>query len=396
MKYANIVVGSGYGDCGKGKAVDFLSHQFKREKSLVIRYNGGSQAAHRVVTPSNQSHIFSHIGSGTYNNVPTFLSEDFIVHPASFNPEYDSLCKYLVKKPIVYIDNQCRVTTPYDILLNLIIEDHRTNRHGSCGFGIHETILRHKVIPVTIRELYDMIDNNQIYDLLSDIKQYAYQRLEELNVPVNEQIKDLLEKDFASIFIRDLKIFFGNIILSTDLVIDHSDVLIFEGAQGLLLSEKHQPLPHLTPSDPGIAIPLSICQKHDVSVINVSYVTRAYSTRHGNGPLDYENTMENLKLNIDFESNQENANQGKFRFAALNIEKIKKAIHDDFRQSIEYPGMVTRELIINCVDQLDMYKGSVNTTEVHNYLRYIMSNIGIKSGYAGIGPTRNDMYRLIF
>lgn len=67
---ADIVVGLGWGDEGKGATVDAL---VASNQQRVVRFNGGQQAAHNVIADGIH-HTFSSIGSGAFSNVPTFIS----------------------------------------------------------------------------------------------------------------------------------------------------------------------------------------------------------------------------------------------------------------------------------------------------------------------------------
>ena len=62
---AYIVVDLGFGDSGKGLLTDFLVRHL--EADVVVRYNGGAQAGHNVVTPDGRHHTFSQFGSGAFN-----------------------------------------------------------------------------------------------------------------------------------------------------------------------------------------------------------------------------------------------------------------------------------------------------------------------------------------
>ena len=77
---ARVVIGSNFGDEGKGLTVDYLCHQ---GAGVVVRFNGGAQAGHTVCL-DRLRHVFSHFGSGTLRGVPTYLSQFFIVNPIMF------------------------------------------------------------------------------------------------------------------------------------------------------------------------------------------------------------------------------------------------------------------------------------------------------------------------
>src|SRR5689334_11646978 len=86
---AILVADMGFGDAGKGTLVDFLARQHAAH--TVIRYNGGAQAAHNVVTADGRHHTFAQFGSGSFvPGVRTYLSRYMLVEPyAMFYEEED-------------------------------------------------------------------------------------------------------------------------------------------------------------------------------------------------------------------------------------------------------------------------------------------------------------------
>ena len=85
---ARIVIGANFGDEGKGLVTDYLCSQ---GAGVVVRFNGGAQAGHTVVTPEGERHVFRHFGSGTFLGVPTFLSQFFVCNPILFFEERKQL-----------------------------------------------------------------------------------------------------------------------------------------------------------------------------------------------------------------------------------------------------------------------------------------------------------------
>lgn len=165
---AYAVLGANFGDEGKGLTTDYLASQ-QTNNSIVVRFNGGAQAAHTVQTPLNQRHVFKHIGSGSFCNSATFLSEFFICNPLLFRNEYEQLLNYNLT-PQIYVHPQAIITTPYDMMINQIAEEHRgNNRHGSCGVGINETVERsvHPEFTLRVQDLYNREQLIQVLDIVN-------------------------------------------------------------------------------------------------------------------------------------------------------------------------------------------------------------------------------------
>src|SRR5579864_7866772 len=98
MSKVFLVQGLGYGDEGKGSIVDYLVRQEKAP--LVVRFNGGAQAAHNVVTDDGRHHTFTQFGSGTFAGARTFLSRFMIVNPFTLLTEAKALEQKGVANPL--------------------------------------------------------------------------------------------------------------------------------------------------------------------------------------------------------------------------------------------------------------------------------------------------------
>ena len=144
MKRAKIVIGANYGDEGKGLMTDYFCREAaaQGETCLNVLTNGGPQRGHTVVTPEGIRHIFHHLGSGSFAGADTFFCDAFLINPMIFRGEYEALRRAGADFR-VFVHPACRWTTPYDMILNQMAEEFRGGkRHGSCGFGIWETVLR--------------------------------------------------------------------------------------------------------------------------------------------------------------------------------------------------------------------------------------------------------------
>ena len=121
-----VVIGAAFGDEGKGLITHLMASQYGRD-AVVVRFNGGAQAGHTVVTNDSQRHVFRHFGSGSFVGAMTFLSRYFVSNPILFLEEIEAL-SLLGIKPTVYIDPASPITTPYDMMINQIVEEVRGNQ----------------------------------------------------------------------------------------------------------------------------------------------------------------------------------------------------------------------------------------------------------------------------
>jgi adenylosuccinate synthase len=144
---ATAVIGAAFGDEGKGLLTDHYVSELRAHgrRPIVCRFNGGANAGHTVVRGAKR-HVFSHFGAGSLLEAETYLSEFFVANPLLWQKEWRQLVELGVE-PVVYLDRQAPLTVPYDIMINQFAEEHRGNhRHGSCGIGIHETVVRNESV----------------------------------------------------------------------------------------------------------------------------------------------------------------------------------------------------------------------------------------------------------
>ena len=105
MAQVLLLAGLGFGDEGKGTCTDWLVREHKSQ--LVVRYNGGSQAAHNVVD-GDKHHTFAQFGSGTLAGAKTYLSRFMLVEPLSLMREASALRDLGMWEPLsmMYVDRK--------------------------------------------------------------------------------------------------------------------------------------------------------------------------------------------------------------------------------------------------------------------------------------------------
>jgi len=388
MKTADVVIGAHYGDEGKGLITDYLAS--KHSVALVVRFNGGAQAGHTVVTPNGQRHVFGHFGSGTLLNHPTYLSKYFIVNPALFVKELDTLDN---KNPVVFISPDAFVTTPFEMLINQALEASRTVRHGSCGVGINETIERHKYLKIQVKDLQHTALLRIALEAIRE--EYVPQRLSELNIKMTEKISEILNnKQIMTKFISDCQILLSRCYIADEQrALNLFDHVIFEGAQGLLLDQNNtEHFPHVTRSNTGLVNVMDLIQSFDIPKINAYFVTRWYVTRHGAGALPHEPPIKALiSSQIEDKTNVPNEYQGYLRFGFLNINTLRKNIHSELISSFTSKTRINTHVALTCVDQAGGNRFPVMLDDEPQTLTFTNLMRQINPTLVSFGETRDDI-----
>lgn len=391
MFNANVVIGANWGDEGKGLMTDYLSGS----DTVVIRFNGGAQAGHTVVTPEGIRHVFHHLGSGTFKGSSTFLSKYFIVNPILFFDEYETLLN-LGYKPNVYIDLESIVTTHYDMMINQMVEESRgTARHGSCGVGINETIKRseHEEFRLTAYDLWFKTENEWIDKLIAIQIKWVPYRLKELGIVITPEWQDRINSiEIRNAFLERIEYLISHAHTPESVIFDLDNAsYVFEGAQGLLLDENHRFFPYVTHSHTGLKNVVSLAQEYNITDLSVTYATRAYATRHGAGPFPGENA--NLKY--EDATNVPNDWQGTLRFGHLNVDLLAESIKRDMDK---YAHLLNIEanIAITCLDQVEdnikiILDGAEKEIWREHLHQIISKKVQIPVRYLSYGPTRETI-----
>ena len=255
------VVDLGYGDAGKGTVVDALCAA--APVTAVIRFNGGAQAAHNVVTAAGRHHTFAQFGSGTLQGVPTHLSRFVVVDPLALAAEAAALGNPF---ELLTVDGDALLVTPWHRAANQARERRRgRDRHGSCGMGIGQTMeyaLSHADAP----RVADVLSPARLRARLAAVRD----ALGPLDAPPLDDVVATFRAFGRAVSIVDSR---------------HLDRLlgrgrcVFEGAQGVLLDEWRGWHPYTTWSTTTFANVAALCPEF----LRLG-VVRTYTTRHGPGP----------------------------------------------------------------------------------------------------------------
>lgn len=349
-----IVIGLAFGDEGKGSMVDHLVRRIGA--GLVVRFNGGPQAAHHVVTPEGQVHCFAQLGSGSFApGVETFLSAPMFVEPLALERELQALeGKGLGDiRARLWVDPDCPLVTPYHAWLNQLRELSRgASVHGTCGRGVGEAFA--DVQGDRALRVADLLDPKGLAARLARHRDAKLTEMERIRAECADQeparrvfeeaatpeLPAYLLAAYGHFAARSGVRFCGPELIEKRL--RQGERLVFEGAQGVLLDQRHGFWPHVTPSDTTAVAARALLKAvgHAAEPLTLG-VLRAYATRHGAGPLPTEDSR--LTTRLPEPHNPNGGWQGAMRCGWFDAAAARYALAAD--------GAVNR-VAVTCVDRL--------------------------------------------
>lgn len=338
MRKAYLCVGLGYGDESKGSVVDWLCR--KSDNPLVVRFNGGPQAAHNVVTPEGKHHTFAQFGAGTLAGAATYLSRHMLVNPLNLLAED----KGLQDIGITHAMNRLRISpwakliTPWHKALNRASERASGSlRHGTCAQGIGEAMRWHERCP----ELTIEAQHRALYERASRVRDEFLDYLRTM-MPDQYAIEaHVFEDQVLDDFVRASQAVLNGRLLSDEAALADDRDYIFEGAQGVLLDEWYGWHPFTTWSTTTFENAedlLASAEAYDMNVTRLGLI-RALPTRHGHGPFPTESVIPRSRN----EHNQTNEWQGSWRVGWPDLLTLRYAT--EVCKGID-------ELVVTCMDQL--------------------------------------------
>ena len=348
---AHIVIGKNFGDEGKGLATDCFARLAKEnnQSALAVRFNGGAQAGHTVDTVSGRF-VFHELSSASFRKVDTYWAKDFLPDLYKLEEELESFRELTGFAPKIYAHPFCRIVTIDDVLVNMAAETERgKDRHGSCGMGIYEAVVRSEKHPLYLKNIKGM-SAEELFLFFKELRSdYYLERIKELGISGSKENEylELLNNDNVLRNAAEGICHGAELIEIKDYsILSEFDEIIFEGAQGLLLDTDNEEFaPHITASHTGAKAAVDICMEAGIKDIEVAYITRTYVTRHGAGVLPKEEEWPKYNLNLSDATNIENPWQGIIRYAPHeSLDRFLEAIIKDLN-SID-KGLISDDVSI--------------------------------------------------
>ncbi|WP_374017808.1 adenylosuccinate synthase [Paenibacillus thiaminolyticus] len=275
-----VVVGTQWGDEGKGKITDFLAES----ADVVARYQGGNNAGHTILI-NNKKYKLSLIPSGIfYTDKICVIGNGMVVNPKALIEEIGYIHDNGFSTDNLRISDRAHVIMPYHMVLDGLEEERKgPNKIGTTRKGIGPAYMDKaarngiRIVDLLDKDVFEEKFRHLAKEKNELIRMYGGEELD-IEATLNEylQYADAIRK-----YVVDTSVVLND-------AIDAGQKVLFEGAQGVMLDIDQGTYPYVTSSNPtagGVCIGSGVGPSKIEEVIGVA---KAYTTRVGDGPFPTE------------------------------------------------------------------------------------------------------------
>jgi adenylosuccinate synthase len=421
---ATVVVGTQWGDEGKGKLTDLLA----KEMSVVVRYQGGHNAGHTIVV-DGQTWALQLLPSGIlYDHIVPVIGNGVVVDPGVLLAEIDKLTEGGVDCSRLVVSGNAHLIMPYHQELDALTERHLgRNKLGTTKRGIGPTYAD-KAARVGIR-VQDLLDAKIFREKLDVVLKEKNLILAKVYNRLPLSAKDIAER-YLDEYAPRIAPLIGDAVGAVHDALTGGQNVLLEGAQATFLDLDHGTYPFVTSSNPvagGACVGAGIGPRDIESVIGIA---KAYVTRVGSGPFVTELTDDVGDLLVE-RGSEYGTNTGRrrrtgwfdavmIRHAArlnsltelaitkldvldtLPILKVCVAYESDGRR---YEHMPYHQTVLHnalpVYEELPGWQTDTSTsTELHelpaaakDYVQFLAEQTGVPITLVGVGPDRDQFVR---
>jgi adenylosuccinate synthase len=276
-----VVVGTQWGDEGKGKITDFLAEQAE----VVARYQGGNNAGHTILI-HNQKYKLTMIPSGIfYTDKICVLGNGMVIHPKALLEEIQYLHDHGFTTNNLKISDRAHLIMPYHLKLDQLEEQSKGDQKiGTTGKGIGPAYMD-KAARIGIR-IADLMDSETFEARLQRNIESKNRVFEKVYNTEGFTVEEILQEYLS--YAEKIRPFVADSSVVLNDAIDQGKRVLFEGAQGVMLDIDQGTYPFVTSSNPvagGVTIGSGVGPSKIHHVIGVA---KAYTTRVGDGPFPTE------------------------------------------------------------------------------------------------------------
>ena len=277
-----VIIGTHWGDEGKGKVVDLLTEK----ASAVVRFQGGHNAGHTLVVGGEKTvlhlipsgilhpHVTCMIGNGVVLSVPDLFKEIVELEEAGVNV-----------RDRLYISSGCPLILPHHIALDKVRESVRGNQKiGTTGRGIGPAY-EDKVARRGLR-VVDLFDEKGFREKLAEVMDYHNFVLKNYFHTDAVSLEENLEASLS--YVDQLRPMVKDVVEELSQRRKSDENILFEGAQGSLLDIDQGTYPYVTSSNTTAGAIGSGCGVGPLDLDYILGITKAYTTRVGSGPFPTE------------------------------------------------------------------------------------------------------------
>ena len=280
MKNSLILVGTQWGDEGKGKIVDYFSEKF----SAVCRFQGGHNAGHTIYN-DEKKFVLHLIPSGIfYDHVSCFIGQGVILSLDSLLEEMETIeSKGINLDGKLRISRYCSLLLPIHAKIDQLRED-KKNKIGTTRRGIGPAY-EDKTARRSIKA-FDLEDDSLLEDKLKNLLDYYNFQIENIHKAEKFHYQEVFD-NLKETYSKTSK-FFGDVTDSLEEIYEKGNHILYEGAQGTLLDVDYGTYPYVTSSNT-LATSVGVGSGFPKSIYaDVLGVVKAYTTRVGEGPFPTE------------------------------------------------------------------------------------------------------------
>ena len=276
-----VVMGTQWGDEGKGKIVDYLAEQ----ADVVVRYQGGNNAGHTVVVGGDEFKLHLLPSGILYNGKTCLIGNGVVIDPGVLLKEIKGIQARGIDTSGLKISNRAHLIMPYHRLLDEAEENARgdfkigttkrgigpcyMDKNARCGIRVVDLMDEEEFAIVLKRNLEA---KNRLLKCMYELDGFDYEAVKAEYLAYAEELRP---------YVADTSFELNN-------SIDNGEKVLFEGAQATMLDLDHGTYPYVTSSHPlagGVCVGAGIGPTKIGKVVGV---VKAYTTRVGEGPFPSE------------------------------------------------------------------------------------------------------------
>jgi adenylosuccinate synthase len=278
---ATILIGTQWGDEGKGKVTDWLAN----EMDLVVRYQGGHNAGHTVIADGHELKLHLLPSGILHSNITSVIASGLVIDPRALIKELDEVRDIGISEPNLVLSANAHLIMPYHRLLDQASElKLGSAKIGTTGLGIGPAYTdKASRVGLRVQDLLDMKIFREKLEVALAFKNQVLTKIYDTEpLDAGEIVAEYGE------YAGRLRGVIGDASRVINEALDNDKNVLLEGAQGMMLDLDYGTYPFVTSSSP---IAGGACTGAGVSPLRIKRIigiAKAYTTRVGSGPFPTE------------------------------------------------------------------------------------------------------------